>query len=70
MIALALLGAALLVALAWALVVLVQRRRKPPELRGDWWGRFEREFRAYCERVADSRGEAKRQRQRRQLPPL
>jgi hypothetical protein len=21
--------------------------RRPPDLRGDWWGRFERKFRAY-----------------------
>lgn len=27
------------------------RRRTPPELRGDWWAQFEREFRAYAERA-------------------
>ncbi len=28
------------------------RRRTPPELRGDWWQRFEREFRAYVDETA------------------
>lgn len=26
--------------------------RTPPELRGDWWSQFEREFRAYASRGA------------------
>lgn len=30
------------------------RRRTPPELRGDWWPRFEAEFRAYAERAASA----------------
>jgi hypothetical protein len=25
-----------------------RRRRTPPELRGDWWEHFERQFRAYA----------------------
>jgi hypothetical protein len=27
-----------------------RRHRTPPDLRGDWWSRFESEFRAYAER--------------------
>ena len=30
----------------------VYRRRRPPELKGDWWPRFEDEFRAYAGRVS------------------
>jgi cytochrome c oxidase assembly factor CtaG len=51
----------LLLALAVALVVLGapmlvstwRERRTPPELRGDWWRRFEADFRAYATRTAD-----------------
>ncbi|MFL5865385.1 MAG: hypothetical protein ACJ780_32230 [Solirubrobacteraceae bacterium] len=35
-------------------------RRTPPELRGDWWTAFERDFRAYARRATrapDHRGE-------------
>ena len=31
----------------------VRRMRTPPELRGDWWPEFEREFRAYASRAAE-----------------
>lgn len=27
------------------------RRTTPPELRGDWWSKFEADFRAYAERA-------------------
>ncbi len=30
----------------------VRRLRTPRELRGDWWTRFERDFRAYVGRTA------------------
>lgn len=32
----------------WGVVKLQGWRRTPPELRGDWWLRFEQEFRAYA----------------------
>lgn len=31
----------------------VARYRTPPELRGDWWSEFEREFRAYTLRATE-----------------
>jgi hypothetical protein len=34
---------------ACAIFTAVRRRRTPLELRGDWWVRFEREFRAYAD---------------------
>lgn len=37
------------------------RRRTPPELRGDWWAQFEREFRAYAERAANRTADRARQ---------
>jgi hypothetical protein len=56
--------AALIVIAAFALGTYliasdVHRSRRPPELRGDWWSRFEREFRAYAEAAERS---ARRQR--------
>jgi hypothetical protein len=33
----------------------VRARRTPPELHGDWWSAFEREFRAYAARVEKGR---------------
>ena len=38
-----------------AILVTVRRRRTPPELRGDWWTPFEREFRAYARQAARQR---------------
>lgn len=35
-----------------AIVFAVHRRHTPPELRGDWWTPFEREFRAYARQSA------------------
>jgi hypothetical protein len=50
-----------------------RRRRTPPELRGDWWQQFEREFRAYVAssagRSANARGQVKRQQSDRGTPP-
>lgn len=34
-----------------------QKRRTPPELRGDWWTAFERDFRAYASAKRHRRGE-------------
>ena len=36
--------------------------RTPPELRGDWWRRFERDFRAYASRTAPSLRDRRRHR--------
>jgi hypothetical protein len=38
-----------------AILVAIRRRRTPPELRGDWWTPFEREFRAYARQAARQR---------------
>lgn len=41
------------VAVLYLAFEIVQQLRRPPELRGDWWADFERQFRAYaraCER--------------------
>jgi hypothetical protein len=37
------------------IVITVRRRRTPPELRGDWWTPFEREFRDYARQAAHQR---------------
>lgn len=37
---------------AGAILFAVRQRRTPPELRGDWWTPFEREFRAYARQAA------------------
>jgi hypothetical protein len=34
--------------------LLWRRRSRPPELSGDWWSRFEREFRAYARCTSDT----------------
>ena len=47
---------------ACAIYLAVRRMRTPPELRGDWWPEFEREFRAYASRAADRGGERQHQR--------
>lgn len=41
-------------------VQLYHRRRIAAELRGDWWPRFEREFRAYASRSWAAAREAER----------
>lgn len=40
-----------LVLTVYAVIKAERVRRSPRELRGDWWGRFERDFRAYTETV-------------------
>ncbi len=42
----------LVVGLGVGLMRLAWSRSRPPELRGDWWKRFERDFRAYAQRRA------------------
>jgi hypothetical protein len=44
-------------------------RRTPPELRGDWWLRFESGFRAYAERGAKAAGENRPRTHDRKSPP-
>ena len=36
----------------YVIFAAIRRLRTPRELRGDWWDRFEREFRAYARRAA------------------
>jgi hypothetical protein len=45
-----------------AILVARRRRRTPPELRGDWWGQFERDFRAYAAGAARSPRDRRRRR--------
>lgn len=46
----------------YGIVQAIREHRTPPELRGDWWGRFEREFRAYAARPARAPRDRRRQR--------
>jgi hypothetical protein len=46
-----------------------RRRRTPPELQGDWWARFESEFRAYAARVANSADHCPRRSRGERYPP-
>jgi hypothetical protein len=43
-------------------VRLAGRRRRPRELRGDWWTGFEQEFRAYASKAAAPRRYDRRRR--------
>jgi hypothetical protein len=54
-------GAIALAAAVRVSVLAVRRWRMAAELRGDWWGRFEQEFRAY----ADMSWQAARESERR-----
>jgi hypothetical protein len=47
-----LLGLAIVAAGTVAILVAVRRFRTPPQLRGDWWTEFERDFRAYASLAA------------------
>jgi hypothetical protein len=44
------------------ILLMVWRRRTPPELRGDWWSGFEREFRAYASQAAAAERRRRRHR--------
>lgn len=45
-----------------AILGAIRRYRTPPELRGDWWTPFEREFRAYARQAARQRRAPRRHR--------
>ncbi len=47
---------------AYGIVQAIREHRTPPELRGDWWSRFEREFRAYAARPPRSSRDRRRER--------
>jgi len=69
LIGIAALGAALVLLAAISILAIVRRQRTPSELRGDWWPRFEREFRAYDARASKTPIDRKRPARRRQAPP-
>jgi hypothetical protein len=52
------LGVAIVALGSRVLVPICRRRRTPPELRGEWWPRFESELRAYAERSRAAGDEA------------
>ena len=54
--------AIVLAAGACAIFAAVRYRRTPPELRGDWWTPFEREFRAYAKQAASRERQRRRHR--------
>lgn len=62
------LASVMLVLALTAVVVLclvlqeMSHRRKPAELRGDWWTSFEREFRDYARHVTSSQPTRSRRR--------
>jgi hypothetical protein len=59
-VALVLLSIALMVG-AGGILHAIREHRTPPELHGDWWTRFEREFRAYAKQTARSDRDRRRQ---------
>ena len=48
--------------IAYGLFRAASWRRTPSELRGDWWDRFERQFRAYSSVVELGEGQERRRR--------
>jgi len=44
------------------ILAVLRRIRTPRELRGDWWSKFEREFRAYASQAADPTRQRRRHR--------
>ncbi len=66
MIALAVLVIGALALVAYCAFPAWRQHRVPRDLRGDWWPRFEAEFRAYAERAATQ--SRRRGRHRRQPP--
>ena len=48
MILLAVIGAPVIALAARVSVISLRRRRMEAEIRGDWWPRFEQEFRTYA----------------------
>jgi hypothetical protein len=64
-----LLACVLLLALSAVYLLARSRRRQaPPEPEGDWWPQFEREFRAYAERISEVASTRGRPRARRPNP--
>jgi hypothetical protein len=45
-----------------AILAALRYRRTPPELRGDWWTPFEREFRIYARQAASRDRQRRRHR--------
>jgi hypothetical protein len=52
-------------ALIYLVVAIAQRVRAPADLRGDWWTKFERDFREYASRPRPSPGTRDQQRSNR-----
>lgn len=69
MVLLIVLGVAIVALSAHILLSIARRRRTPPELQGDWWPRFESEFRAYAELASKTSGDAKRRARDKRSPP-
>ena len=67
MIVFVLIALAVCVAFCPAAVFGTRRQRKPPEIRGDWWTKFEADFRAYAASVAAAERSERRRGARR--PP-
>lgn len=68
-IAMIVIGAAVLMLCVYVGAVQLRRQRTPPELRGRWWADFERQFRAYAEQAARQRSEARPRRRPSRRPP-
>ncbi len=51
------------------LAVVIRYRRRPVELRGDWWTSFEREFRAYAAVTSGAADAPRRRRADGDSPP-
>jgi hypothetical protein len=69
MIVIVLLVVALCLSFVPAVIFGLRRRRRPAELRGDWWPLFEAEFRAYAARVAQASERGQLRRDARRPPP-
>lgn len=59
-IAMILIGVAVVAFCAWVGLTQVRRRGTPEALQGDWWAEFERDFRAHVARVEREAGHAGR----------
>lgn len=61
-------GAIVLALCIYVGIAQLIRRRTPPELRGDWWGDFERQFRAHAAEVSRTRGAGRAERRAKRPP--
>jgi hypothetical protein len=68
MIVAVLIGLALVFIFVPCAVLGVRRNRTPRELRGDWWSKFEREFRAYASQQQGNRPKRPNPREERRPP--